>query len=320
MATNFSSLPIIDLDTVKNWSGQEVTDEIIKLSSYIRQVFQTVGFGYIVNHGVSYSHDDILRMCKEFFSIDIEAKMALAKRSFVPTNGNTYRGYFPVQQGDDSYKEGFEIGQIEQSGGTDLNKKFNLLEANVWPKSHDGLKRSMQNYYQECLALGDKLMRLIALAFDLDVNFFRPYFDHSISTLRFLHYPSRDANGQQLLSCAAHTDSGILTILYQDQSGGLEVLNSAGKWIPAPYVSESYVINLGDLMSRWTGGYLVSTQHRVRAVVGRSRFSVPFFFEPNINSIIAPITTAKEGHQSDFEPVKYGHYLINKMTTWVEYQ
>lgn len=121
------------------------------------------------------------------------------------------------------------------------------------------------------------------------------------------------------LSCTPHTDSGILTLLHQDPTGGLEVRNSDGLWVPAPYVPGSVVANIGDLMARVSGGRFVATMHRVRApgasaVHGPAygRFSVPFFFEPGEECVVRTL----DGR----EAVRYGDHVRGKMATWVEFQ
>lgn len=95
--------------------------------------------------------------------------------------------------------------------------------------------------------------------------------------------------------------------------------NAAGDWIAARYVPESFVINIGDLMSRWTNGLLVATHHRVRRVIG-DRISVPFFFEPNVDALITPIDWSGGSTEKKFEPIEYGQFVRQKMATWVEYQ
>lgn len=121
------------------------------------------------------------------------------------------------------------------------------------------------------------------------------------------------------LSCTPHTDSGILTLLHQDATGGLEVLNAAGDWVPAPYIPGSVVVNIGDLMATVSGGRFTATMHRVRAPSvqtpneGFGRFSVPFFFEPGEKCVVEPIDGSQEG-------VVYGEHVRKKMLTWVEFQ
>ena len=135
----------------------------------------------------------------------------------------------------------------------------------------------------------------------------------SVSTLRLLHYPpppqeSAEAMKQEL-SCTPHTDSGLLTLLHQDATGGLEVLNASGEWIPAPYVPGSLVVNVGDLMAQMSGGKFVATQHRVRSS-GTERFSMPFFCEPGVNAMVG-----EKGKE-----VRYEEFVLDKMGTWVEFQ
>lgn len=155
--------------------------------------------------------------------------------------------------------------------------------------------------------------------------------NNSISTLRLLHYPSshpaepaaKVPNGDVKLCCTPHTDSGILTLLHQDPTGGLEVQNATGGWIPAPYLPGSLVVNIGDLMARVSGGRYVATMHRVRASSGGGgvkrdgmrRFSVPFFFEPGEECLIREV-----GGEGKDEGVRYGEHVRAKMGTWVEFQ
>lgn len=206
--------------------------------------------------------------------------------------------------------------------------KFNLQEQNVWPENQHDFKRKTEEYYEGCTKLGNQLMRLVAISFGLNEDYFEPLFSPTLSTLRFLHYPARTVKSENsannddddaLLSCSKHTDSGIVTLLCQDTVGGLEVRNSLGQWIPAPYVPESLVVNLGDLMSRWTNGKFVATMHRVRAT-SQDRLSIPFFFEPRMDCVIEPLDPCLADGMSNYAPVKYGEHVLGKMATWVEYQ
>ncbi len=147
-------------------------------------------------------------------------------------------------------------------------------------------------------------------------TFFDHYLTDSLSTLRLLHYPPAPPSRQQELICTPHTDSGILTLLHQDPTGGLEVRNSEGEWIPAPYVPGSMVVNIGDLMAKVSGGRWVATFHRVRSAkregeMIKGRYSVPFFFEPGLNCVVKSV----EGDE-----VVYGKHVLEKMKGWVEFQ
>lgn len=213
--------------------------------------------------------------------------------------------------------------------------------------THDARKK-LEQLYQELQNLSKQLLSLLALALGQSHHVFKDegWMDHSISTLRLLHYPPlasqpaepptkvRSGGGGRgqappRLCCTPHTDSGILTLLHQDPTGGLEVQNASGNWVPAPYIPGSLVVNIGDLMARVSGGRYVATMHRVRATSdggtrggeeggrgdGMGRFSVPFFFEPGEECLIRSVGGGEEDGG-----VRYGEHVRAKMSTWVEFQ
>jgi isopenicillin N synthase-like dioxygenase len=228
-----------------------------------------------------------------------------------------------------SFLIGFEVGSsVSGNSLLQTTSKFNLQEQNVWPEHQLEFKEKTEEYFRGCTRLGNQLMRLVAISFGLESDYFEPLFKPTASTLRYLHYPARDVKVEDsaenddddaLLSCSKHTDSGIVTLLCQDTVGGLEVRNSLGKWIPAPYVPEAFVVNLGDLMTRWTNGKFVATMHRVRAT-NQDRISIPFFFEPRLDCLIKPLDPCLDNGVSYYSPVRYGEHVLGKMATWVEYQ
>lgn len=231
------------------------------------------------------------------------------------------------------------------------SSKFNLAEPNVWPDEKTFPSRPrLEKLYAELQALASNLLSLLAMSLGKPPDFFAHYLEDSLSTLRLLHYPPAadpkaglDANADRYgsvpatpppepdepvkLSCTPHTDSGILTLLHQDAAGGLEVQDSSGKWVPAPYMPESLVVNIGDLMAKVSGGRFVATMHRVRAPPKRpisvdgdetasarfGRFSVPFFFEPGENCVVRPV-------DDNGEAIVYGEHVRAKMKTWVEFK
>ncbi|PYI09727.1 Clavaminate synthase-like protein [Aspergillus sclerotiicarbonarius CBS 121057] len=320
MATTFASLPIIDVSSLKDQPPQQLPD----LSQRLYHVFTTTGFAYLVNPPLSFTHDEVFSMAREFFSLSGEEKMNLAKRSFRPQNQNAYRGYFPTQplQGSDNLKEGFEIGPPSTSSTTTLSPQINLAEPNVWPTQEFPSRRNLEQLYTELQTLASKLLSLLALSLGQPADLFDWYLVDSLSTLRLLHYPVIESSppSDVKLSCTPHTDSGILTLLHQDPTGGLEVRDASGNWIPAPYIPGSLVVNIGDLMAKVSGGRFVATMHRVRAPQGHGdstgnlgRISVPFFFEPGERCVARSVDGGGEA-------VVYGDHVRAKMQTWVEYQ
>ncbi|KKZ61183.1 hypothetical protein EMCG_04195 [[Emmonsia] crescens] len=338
MATTFSSLPIVDLSPLKT-PRELSTEKQRELASQLYDVFATTGFAYLVNHPLSFDHEALFDMSREFFALPIEEKMKLAKKSFRKDHNNTYRGYFPTQPdlANDNLKEGFEIGPQncipEASVSNDTPDtanlpKINLSEPNIWPAlAIFPSRQKLEQLHNELQSLASTLCSLLAISLGKEADFFSSYLTDSLSTLRLLHYPSSP--------CTPHTDSGILTLLHQDATGGLEVQNSDGNWVAAPYVPGSVVVNIGDLMAKVSGGRFVATVHRVRTpptsasssssatfpngkeqqFAGCGRFSVPFFFEPGEKCVIKSVDD-----EDGADAVVYGEHVRAKMKTWVEFR
>lgn len=329
MATSFSSLPIVSLAALSKPNPTHA--ELDKISCALDNVFSTTGFAYLTDLPLSFDHGNIFSLCDSLFnnpSYPLEERMELAKKSFVKDHPNTYRGYFPPQPGSDNLKEGFDMGPIEPSFTDAANgfKPINLVEPNVWPSRTTSFQPKCEKLYSEMQSLARRLLCLLATALGEDTSLFAHYFENSISTLRFLHYPRMPQDHTQDLICTPHTDSGILTLLHQDTTGGLEVRNGDGDWIPAPYIPGSIVVNIGDLMARVSNGRYIATLHRVRAVkssvLGESednhakgRYSVPFFFEPGPMCVVKSI-----GQATKDQGVVYSEHVLEKMKGWIEFQ
>lgn len=232
------------------------------------------------------------------------------------TTNPTFR-YFPSQAGDDNLKEGFELGSPSSKPLASVSsQKFNLTDPNVFPSSMPTFQLGCENLYVELQALSTSLLHLLASSHGKPSSFFDHYLTDSLSTLRLLHYPPVPASRQQEPICTPHTDSGILTLLHQDETGGLEVRNSNGEWIPAPYVPGSVVVNIGDLMAKLSGNRWIATFHRVRSsksagTTPKGRYSVPFFFEPGMNCVVKSVHGVE---------VVYGEHVLEKMKGWVEFR
>lgn len=192
---------------------------------------------------------------------------------------------------------------------------FVLTEPNCFPTDSEFTSREkLETLYAELSSLANTLLALLASSLGKNPASFTSIMRNSVSTLRLLHYPcqsdaSTPAPPTQELCCTPHTDSGLLTLLHQDDTGGLEVLNADGEWISAPYVPGSLVVNVGDLMAQMSGGRFVATMHRVRSS-GGERYSVPFFCEPGVEAMVG-----EKGRE-----VRYEEFVLDKMGTWVEFQ
>ncbi len=280
------------------------------------------GFVYLRNEQDGSMYDEVLDASRQFFKLGLKQKMALATRQFSPTNVNRYRGYFPLAGGNHAFKEGFEVGwQHYQKTGSTLI----FDELSVWPGKAltSDWENLLKRYFEAQLKIGRCLLKAFEYHFDLPTGHLTKKFENTLSTLRLLHYPTLDESidtsalersGTTLYTTPTHTDSGILTLLLQDESGGLEVRHASGRWVEAPPVKGTLIVNIGDLLERWTDGAFRATKHRVRAPTG-SRYSVPFFFEPGPKAVIKPFN-----REYQTAPVAYHTYLSSKISSFVEYQ
>ena len=268
-----------------------------------------------------------------FFALSREEKLRLARQKFVPGNPNVYRGYFPPQEGQATYKEGIDLGP-DILDPSKARRHDPLLEATPLPEpaAIPGWRQAIAAYYSSMASTGHALLAAIARALCLPEDSFAPAFTGGISTLRLLRYPPRPqeelavsaddelsvlhGGRRHRLAGKAHVDSGFVTLLQQHGVSGLQARLPDGKWHDIPPCEGALVINFGALLQRWTGGRIRATEHRILANDGE-RFSLPFFYEPRADARIAPLPL--EGGEP-FEPFVYGDHLWKAMTRFVEFR
>ena len=306
MTTDFTRLPIIDLSPLSEKQPSAATFHHLKRA--LHDTFRDVGFAYLTSVPLSFTHSDVFELGQSFFDKTLPNKMTLAKQVFDRSHSNTYRGYFPAIPGADNLKEGFEIGPTPAPKRTrPVSGPIDLAEENVF--ADEAMMAKSAALHNELQSLSRTLLSLLASSLNRRPNDFTSLLDDSVSTLRLLHYPPPPK--PQDLACTPHTDSGLLTLLHQDSTGGLEVQNAACEWIAVPYVPGSIVLNIGDLMARLSGGAFVATKHRVKAG-GGDRYSVPFFCEPGVDAMVPD----EHGERL----VRYEDFVLGKMGGWVEFQ
>jgi isopenicillin N synthase-like dioxygenase len=278
--------------------------------------------------------DRLLRI----FSLPPEVTRRLWRQKFAPEQANVYRGWFPLQDGHPTYKEGYDLGPDMAFGPARIDPADPLREATPLPPTDllPTWQEEMARYYKAMEQVGAALLRAIARGLGLPEHFFVPAFRDGVSTLRLLHYPIRPpesfegVNAHQIwtehagqkvdLVGTPHVDSGFVTLLCQHGVSGLQALGNQGEWLDVPPHADSLVINFGKLLERWTGGRIKATKHRVigsgTAAAGRGRYSVPFFYEPGVDAEIAPIP----GLGADFQPFLYGDLVWEAMMKFVEFE
>ncbi|KAJ5428431.1 Oxoglutarate/iron-dependent dioxygenase [Penicillium cf. griseofulvum] len=285
------------------------TNDTKDLIHQIKQACEQFGFFQLINHAIPTElQTAVLKHSKEFFNLPLETKEKYDQGNTTLTTpvkgilnqkatGGFNRGYERLRsqnfekrtKGD--LKEGFYLGKdVPLNDEYVLQRRFGQ-GPNKYPTEltdAQGFRHIMDEYHDAMIALSIAIMQVLARTLGLEDDAFKDFCDHPVSILRLLHYPPQEADASGLeRGIGAHTDFGAITMLLQDDTGGLQVWNNlTSEWVDVTPVPGAYVVNLGNMMMRWTNNRYLSNLHRVINTSGKERFSVPFFFSGNPNYTI----------------------------------
>lgn len=296
------NLPLIDMSGLRSADP----DDRARVGGAMRDACLDKGFFYLTGHEMPAAmRDDAMAAIRAFFSLPLEEKLKSDKarstchRGYEALRGQTLEPGAPAD-----VKEGYYIGaELPPDDPRVQAGKFNH-GPNIWPDNPPFFRPDLETYYARIHDVARLLMQGLALSLDLEESYFDQFCSAEIATLRLLHYPEQPANpapGEK--GCGEHTDFGTLTLLLQDDCGGLQVWGSDDGWIDAPPIADTYVVNLGDMVARWTNGKYRSTLHRVINKSGRDRYSIPFFYLGNPDTPIECIATCLDDGESPKYPV-----------------
>lgn len=279
-------IPIVDFADV----AQGDRAALARAGAAVHEAFITDGFFYIANHGVPDGViEAALAEARTFFAEPQEAKRKVAinlrHRGF---SGIGDALMYEAKKPDN--KEFFTMGLELAEDDPDVLAGEALRGPNNWPADRPEFRRALEQYYAAIGDCGAMVLSAVALSLGKPADFFAGSYRKRLQRTQFIHYPPQPpALGQDLYGVAPHTDFGCLTLLWQDNSGGLEVYDRKAKgWIDAPPIPGTLVINSGDLLARWTNDVYASTPHRVVNRSGRDRYSVATFYDPDFKAVIDP--------------------------------
>ncbi|QDL91669.1 isopenicillin N synthase family oxygenase [Paroceanicella profunda] len=316
----FTNIPVVDVSALAPGAAPEARAETVDT---LRDALERVGFAYLAGHGIPRAAVENLReLSRRFHALPDAEKMALKMNDF-------HRGYMPFSTSTIVTSTVDKVTRPNQSESLMVMHEVPedapyagepLHGPNQFPEDMPELRDAALDYMERLSALGEMLSGGLAEALGLPKDWFLPYFDTPTLFLRLLHYPEQK-DEENLFGSAPHTDYGFVTILAQDEVGGLEVRNKDGEWIPAPPIPDTFVMNVGDILARWSNGRFVSTPHRVRNLSKRDRYSQPFFYDPSMEATVAcPEEFIARGETAYSKPVRYGDYLLERLNKNYDYR
>lgn len=335
-------LPIIDISAFLDpSSSQEARQTTAKA---INAACINYGFFYLTGHGIATSKlDEVVSLARDFFALPFEEKNKIKRfDAGSPEGGDGARGYQglgenvtgglqDMQEAIDWYSDWPEDKKEPGDGGPGSVKT--LQGANLWPGRPEDLKPVYQDYIERVKEVGAALVHAMGVALDLgppsysptssdeDEEVFVRNCSDSFWVMRMIGYPpltTPHTPGTDIsqFSCGAHTDYGCVTLLLTDATpGALQVQLKDGTWLNADPIPGTFVVNIGDMIERWTNGLWKSTMHRVIHRGNKARISVPFFYEPNFDAVVRPLgkcvreTSGKPMHEGS----TYGEHLLTKV-------
>ena len=280
----------------------------------LKEALEGVGFFIIVNHGVPRPLiERTFAEARRFHARPYETKMALRMNEH--NNGYMAMGRYAVWTSEvnandkPDLNEAFFVKRERAADDPLLRSGRRFVGPNRWPDDLPGFRETVLAYTDAVDALGRRLLPVCAVALDLPPDYFEAAFAESQFSFRLSHYPPVTAAPNQF-GIAPHTDANFLTFLAQTEVPGLQLRLPSGSWLDVPYVPDSYAVNAGDMLHRWTNGRFKSTPHRAVPPVGRDRYAIPFFLGPHVDTVIACLPTCQSAADPPrFTPITYDDYL-----------
>ena len=289
--------------------------------------YREVGFAYIGNHGVAGAVvDAAFAAARAFHDLPAAAKAAIAinahHRGFISNASSTIVTSSVAQVRQPNLSESFMMMHELAPDDADVLAGKPLAGPNQWPAGLPGFREDVIAYNDALAALALEICRALAAALALPWDVLAPWLAKPTTFLRLLCYPPHPAAAPaNQFGAAPHTDYGLITILAQERLAGLEVLTDQDGWIDAPPLDGTFVLNIGDIVQRWSNDRWRSTRHRVINRAGGKRYSIPFFFDPHVDYVVEvlPSCTGPD-HPPKYQPVVYGDYLMHRLDANYRYR
>lgn len=286
-------IPVIDFG--RYFAGDAAA--LAPLAQQVKDACEHVGFFYIAGHGVP---PDIVARAfaasRRFHALPLEEKLALRLNEnnigYLPVNASVQGASTVHKATKPNLNESFFISHDRGAEHRDVKAGLPLRGRNQWPASLPDIRPDMTTYFATLTGLGERMLPVFATALGLPADWFAPHFaDEAHINLRFLHYPPQQVDEDNQFGQAPHTDNSFLTILAREDVPGLAVRLPSGEWFPPPVIEGTFLVNLGNMMRRWSNDRFLSTPHGVLNDSGKDRYSIAFFYSPNVATTIEVLPT-----------------------------
>ncbi|WP_270936433.1 isopenicillin N synthase family dioxygenase [Falsiroseomonas oryzae] len=287
----------------------------------MREASERIGFFYIAGHGVPEAMTaNLFAAAARFFALPAAAKAEVAvnrrHRGWIGTGGAKMYGTAKADL-KESFVWGLELPETdaEVAAGTPL------MGPNQWPAALPELRAALYPWYEAVMAAGHAVLRGLALSLGRDMDFFVASYRRPLARGSAIWYPPQPPElGREQFGVAPHTDYGGLTLLAQDMTGGLQVKGTDREWVMAHPIPGTFVVNIGDLMHRWTNGRFRSNPHRVVNTSGRTRQSAAVFFDPGFHAVVDPRDLLDDPAEAKYPPIACGEWVVGRFDKAFKYR
>ena len=287
----------------------------------MREASERIGFFYVACHGVpTATTARAFTTARRFFDLPAAEKATMAvdarHRGWVNPGGAKMHGTARPD-----LKESFVWGLDLPETDPEVAAGTPLMGPNRWPGSLPALRPALYDWYEAVLGAGHAILRGLALSLGRPAEFFEPGFARPLARGAAIYYPPQPPDlGEAQFGVAPHTDYGGLTLLAQDMTGGLQVKGQDGGWVMAHPIADTFVVNIGDLMHRWTNGRFRSNPHRVVNTSGRARQSCAVFFDPSFHTVIDPRDLLDDPAAAQYPPIACGEWVVGRFDKAFRYR
>src|SRR5258706_8943218 len=308
------AIPVADISGLADLGSPAARSAATQLCA----AYGSVGFPYIAGNGVpAATIDAAFAASAEFHASSLAQKQSIAinqfPRGYIGMATSTIVTSSVARVTKPNLSESLMLMHEIARDDPDFGKEVH--GPNQWPDWLPGFRPTIEAYIAALEAVTRRLLGAFTLGLALPAGWFDPMFAKPVTFLRLLHYPPHPADAvDNQFGSAPHTDYGCMTLLAQHGVEGLGVRRRDGDWVDAPPVRDTFLLNLGDIMPRWSNDRFVSTPHRVLNRSGRERFSIAYFFDPGMDAMIDCLPTCRSAEAPPrYPPVRYGAYLMERL-------